>query len=89
MHCPVSSATVRGDHMVCTTDTIHVCAAHPNVQTAKVGAAISEDRFEIAGLTFECLQPFVKWRISFGGLLRHVDGDAGDDGLHFVRFNFL
>lgn len=62
--------------------------AHPKVHSTKIGN-INENRFEVAGVLFQCLEPYVKWRISYAGLLRKLDEPDSDDDLHFVRFNFL
>lgn len=81
MHCPVSDNTNPCGSLCADAD---FPAAHPNVHSTRIGP-INEDKFDVVGLTFQCLQPYVKWRISYAGLLRNVD----DNELRFVKFNFL
>lgn len=53
-----------------------------------------EHKFEAAGLAFECLVPYVTWRITYAGLLRRgvrstLSSDVAEEELEFVKFNFL
>lgn len=60
-----------------------------HVHSSKLaGGQPNEARFEVAGVHFQCLQPYMKWRISYAGMLRRVGG-GGENALDFVKFNFL
>ena len=53
---------------------------HPNTTVLNATPRI----FEGAGLKLECLVPYARWRISFSGMLK-----GKDEGLHFVKMNFM
>lgn len=57
-------------------------------------SVFGEHKFEVAGLSFECLVPYLNWRITYAGLLRRGvrstwSSDVADEELEFVKFNFL
>ncbi|XP_055390004.1 uncharacterized phosphotransferase YvkC-like [Condylostylus longicornis] len=50
--------------------------------------------FKAAGLEFECLEPFVRWRITYNGYLREkirneINDDIVESELKFIKFNFF
>lgn len=63
---------------------------HPDTQAISE----NEETFNAAGLSMECLVPFMSWRIRFNGLLRlgvrsKWVANIKDDDLVAVKFNFL
>lgn len=63
---------------------------HPDTQVFNVRG----ESFNGAGLSMECLRPFVSWRIRFNGLLREGvrsewEADLKEHELTAVKFNFL
>lgn len=63
---------------------------HPDTQAVSE----NEETFNAAGLSFECLVPFMSWRIRFNGLLRQGvrsewSADVKDKELITVKCNFL
>lgn len=67
---------------------VYTLPDHPNTTIANVTPRI----FEGAGLKLECLESFIKWRVTFSGMLRKgiaQEPSVNEKNLFFSRFNFM
>lgn len=63
---------------------------HPDTRIVNA----STHKFDAAGLTFDCIAPYSKWRINFNGYLRagrrqKWSPNVQDGDLKHIKFNFL
>lgn len=49
----------------------------------------ASEKFEINGLTIECIRPYRKWRITFAGYLAKEETTDIKQDPQFIKFNFL
>lgn len=52
-------------------------------------ATHSAGAVKAAGLSIECITPYIKWRITFNGLLKSNLQDGDENNLQYVTFTFL